>query len=501
MIADVIASIARPEVLLPWLLGMLLGVFVGAIPGLTATMATAILVPITYYLPPMGGLAMILGCACVAIFAGDIPATYLRVPGTPSSGAAVLDGYEMTKQGKASRALSLDVVCSSLGGLVGFTLLIFGATALAAVALKFSFYEFLWVSTFGLATCVVISRGTMVKGAIAVFIGLFVSTIGVDIVTGYPRFTFGNVHLLSGVSFIPAMIGLFGIPVVLRTIMTPRHLDMPSVAEKKRFSIAGVLPTVYKFRNLVLRSSIVGTFIGSLPGAGADIAAWVAYGMAKRNSKNPETFGTGIDEGVIAPTSANNAGVAGAWIPALALGIPGDSITAIILGASMIYGLRPGPLMFVGVSGELVRGLFAIGIITQLMLVPIGLLAIRAFGKVFKLPNSVIMPMILLFCIVGSYALNFSMFDVGAMFLFGILGFYMERNGIPLPPLVLAIILGPLIERNLRLGLMQTGGNLLPFFTRPISIIVILAIILFLSWNKITSLVSRLRGTGGGSAP
>jgi TctA family transporter len=501
MIVDVIASIARVEVLLPWLLGMLLGVFVGAIPGLTATMATAILVPITYYLPPMGGLAMILGCACVAIFAGDIPATYLRVPGTPSSGAAVLDGYEMTKQGKASRALSLDVVCSSLGGLVGFTLLILGATALAAVALKFSFYEFLWVSTFGLATCVVISRGTMVKGAIAVFMGLFVSTIGVDIVTGYPRFTFGNVHLLSGVSFIPAMIGLFGIPVVLRTIMTPRHLDMPSVAEKKRFSIGGVLPTVYKYRNLVLRSSIVGTFIGSLPGAGADIAAWVAYGMAKRNSKEPEKFGTGIDEGVIAPTSANNAGVAGAWIPALALGIPGDSITAIILGASMIYGLRPGPLMFVGASGELVRGLFAIGIITQLMLVPIGLLAIRAFGKVFKLPNSVIMPMILLFCIVGSYALNFSMFDVILMFLFGLLGFYMERNGIPLPPLVLAIILGPLIERNLRLGLMQTGGNLLPFFTRPISIIVILAIILFLSWNRITALVCRIRGTGGGSAP
>ena len=500
MILDVISSIARVEVLLPWILGMFLGVFVGAIPGLTATMATAILVPITYYLSPMGGLAMILGCACVSIFAGDIPATYLRVPGTPSSGAAVLDGYEMTKRGEASRALSLDLICSPIGGLVGFTLLIAGATALAAVALKFSFYEFLWVAVFGLATCVIISKGTMVKGGIAVALGLFFSSVGVDIVTGYPRFTFGNVHLLGGVSFIPAMIGLFGIPVVLRTIMTPRHMDLPSVEEKKRFSLGHVLPTVYKFRSLILRSSILGTFIGSLPGAGADIAAWVAYGMAKRNSKQPERFGTGIDEGVIAPTSANNAGVAGAWIPALALGIPGDSITAIILGASMIYGLRPGPLMFVGASGDLVRGLFAIGLITQIMMVPVGFLAIRAFGKVFKLPNTIIMPMILLFCIVGSYALNFSMFDVGLMFFFGLLGFYMERNRIPLPPLVLAIILGPLIERNLRLGLMQTGGNLLPFFTRPISIIVIVAIILFLSWNKINDLVCRMRGTGG-SAP
>lgn len=496
MILDVLASIAQPEVILPWILGMCLGVFVGAIPGLTATMATAILVPITYYLPPMGGLAMILGCACVSIFAGDIPATYLRVPGTPSSGAAILDGYEMTKQGEASRALSLDLTCSTLGGLVGFILLIAGATGLAAIALKFSFYEFLWVAVFGLATCVIISKGTAVKGGIAVAIGLFFSSVGVDIVTGYPRFTFGNVHLLAGVGFIPAMIGLFGMPVVLRTILTPRHLDLPSVGEKKHYTILSVMPIVNRFKMLILRSSILGTFIGSLPGAGADIAAWVAYGMAKRNSKTPEKFGTGTDEGVIAPTSANNAGIAGAWIPALALGIPGDSITAIILGASMIYGLRPGPLMFVGASGELVRGLFAIGLLTQIMMVPVGFLAIKAFGKVFKLPNSVIMPMILVFCIVGSYALNFSMFDVGLMFFFGLLGFYMERNDIPLPPLVLAIILGPLIERNLRLGLMQTGGNLLPFFTRPISFIVILGIIVFLSWNRIAALARRLRGAG-----
>ena len=497
MILDVIASIARVEVLLPWVLGMFLGVFVGAIPGLTATMATAILVPITYYLSPMGGLAMILGCACVAIFAGDIPATYLRVPGTPSSGAAVLDGYEMTKQGKSSLALRLDIVCSCLGGLIGFVLLILGATGLAAVALKFSFYEFLWLSTFGLATCVIISRGAMVKGGISVALGLFFSTIGVDIVTGYPRFTFGDINLLSGINFIPAMIGLFGIPVVLNTIMAPRRLELPSVKETRHYSIADTLPVVKRQRNLIMRSSLVGTFIGSLPGAGADIAAWVAYGMAKRNSKQPEKFGTGCEEGVIAPTSANNAGIAGAWIPALSLGIPGDSITAIILGASMIYGLRPGPLMFVGASGELVRGIFAIGPSPSSMLIPIGLLSIKAFAYVFKLPNSIIMPMILLFCIVGSFALNFSMFDVGVMFLFGLLGFYMERNRIPLPPLVLALILGPLIERNLRLGLMQTGGDLLPFFTRPISVVAILAILLFLFWDKLTPLFGRLRGKAG----
>lgn len=493
---EAIRLVIQPEVLGFWVAGMFFGVFVGAMPGLTATMATAILVPVTYYLSPLAGLSMIVGTVSVAIFAGDIPATYMRVPGTPSSGAAVLDGYEMTKQGKSSQALTLDLIYSAMGGIIGFTLLIIGANALAAVALKFSFYEFFWLATLGLATSAIVSRGTLVKGGIAVAVGLFISTIGIDIVSGYARFTFGSVDLLGGVSFIPAMIGLFGIPVILRTIAEPKKLGMPSVVEKEKFSLASAVPIIKKNKALFFKSSLIGTFIGMLPGAGADMAAWVSYAMAKRASKQPEKYGTGCVEGVIAPTSANNAGLGGAWIPALALGIPGDSITAIVLGAAMIYGLRPGPMVLEGASGDLVRGLFIIALMTQFMLIPIGYLAIKSFGTLYKLPNNVIMPTILIFCIVGSYALRFSMFDVGIMLLFGILGYFMERNEIPLAPVILAIILGPLVERQLRTGLMVTGGSMLPFFTRPVSILVIMAILLFAFWPKVETLISRIRGKG-----
>lgn len=492
-----ITLVAQPETLGLWIAGMLFGVFVGAMPGLTATMATAILVPVTYYLSPLAGLSMIVGCVCVAIFAGDIPATYMRVPGTPSSGAAVLDGYEMTKQGKSSMALRLALIYSALGGVVGFTLLVICATALAAIALKFSFFEFFWLGIFGLSTSIIASRGTLAKGGIAVAVGLFVSTIGIDIVSGYARFTFGSLDLLGGVGFIPAMIGLFGIPVILRTVAEPKKLGLPSVVEKEKASLASTIPILKRNKSLFVKSSLIGTFIGSLPGAGADIAAWVAYGMAKRTSKQPEIYGTGCVEGVIAPTSANNAGLGGAWIPALALGIPGDSITAIILGAVMIYGLRPGPLFLEGFSGDLVHGLFILAIMTQFMLIPIGYLAIKAFGTLYKLPNSIIMPTILVFCIVGSYALRFSMFDVGIMLFFGFLGYFMERNEIPLVPVVLAIILGPMIERQLRTGLMKTEGSVLPFFTRPISVLVIVAILLFFLWPKIETCIGRIRQKGG----
>ena len=493
---EAIRLVIQPEVLGLWMAGMFFGVFVGAMPGLTATMATAILVPITYYLSPLAGLSMIVGCVCVAIFAGDIPATYMRVPGTPSSGAAVLDGYEMTKQGKSSLALRLELIYSAMGGIIGFTLLIIAATALAAIALKFSFYEFFWLAIFGLSTSIIVSKGTLAKGAIAVAVGLFVSTIGIDIVSGYARFTFGSIDLLGGVSFIPAMIGLFGIPVILTTVAAPKKLSLPSVVEKEKFSLASTVPIIKRNKSLFLKSSLIGTLIGSLPGAGADIAAWVSYGIAKRASKQPEKYGTGCVEGVIAPTSANNAGLGGAWVPALALGIPGDSVTAIILGAAMIYGLRPGPMIFEGASGDLVRGLFITALMTQFMLIPIGYLAIKSFGALYKLPNNVIMPTILLFCIVGSYALRFSMFDVGIMLFFGFMGYYMERNEIPLVPVILAIILGPLIERQLRTGLMKTGGSVLPFFNRPISILVITAILLFLFWPKVETLISRIRGKG-----
>ncbi|RKX55122.1 MAG: hypothetical protein DRP50_03335, partial [Thermotoga sp.] len=333
-----VLKIFEPNILIPWLLAMGFGIFVGGIPGLTATMAVALIIPITYYMSPLAGLAMVLGVTFTAIFSGDIPATYLRIPGTPASGAAVLDGYEMTKKGKSSLALTLDLICSSIGGIIGVLLLIMVAPLLAKFALQFTNFEYFWLGLFGLSMSAVLSRGNIFGGLISATLGLLISTIGIDITTGYPRFAFGNVELMGGIGFIPAMIGLFGISEILKSVKSKEHMKTASISEKTRISLFKILPIVWKRKWIVLKSSLIGTFVGALPGAGADIAAWVAYGIEKKTSKHPEKFGTGTVDGVVAPTSANNAALGGTWIPALVFGVPGDTVTAIVLGAMLMYG-------------------------------------------------------------------------------------------------------------------------------------------------------------------
>lgn len=466
---DAIISVLAPGILVPWIFSMVLGIFVGGIPGLTATMAVALIVPLTFHMSPAAGLAMILGVSFCAIFAGDIPATYLRIPGTPASGAAILDGYEMTRKGKGSLALALDLCCSVLGGLIGIAILIFVAPMLARFALKFSNFEYFWLALFGLSMSAVISRGTKIKGLIAMVMGLIFATVGIDIVTGYPRFTFGSVELMSGIGFIPAMIGLFGLSEVFKTVISKEGFKSPTIAEKISISFRSVGRLIYRYKLLILRSSIIGNIIGALPGAGADIAAWVSYGMAKKLSKRSHEYGTGIEEGVIAPTSANNAALGGTWIPALVFGIPGDTVTAIVLGAMMMYGLKPGPLIFQQ-NAFLVKQIFSVAAISQFFLLIIGWLGIRMYTHLFKFPKNVVLVGVLIFSMVGAYALRSSLFDVGIVLLFGIIGYLMEICAIPLPPLILGLILGPMIEDNLRVGLVKTDGSFLPFFTRPISL-------------------------------
>jgi len=458
---------------------MVLGVFVGGIPGLTATMAVALIVPLTLHMSPIAGLAMILGVSFCAIFAGDIPATYLRIPGTPASGAAILDGYEMSQKGKGSLALALDLSCSVLGGLIGISILIFVAPVLAKFALKFTNFEYFWLAVFGLSMSAVISRGTRVKGIISMILGLIVATIGIDITTGFPRFTFGTTELMAGIGFIPAMIGLFGLSEVFKYVLLPESFKNPTITEKIKISFRSVGALLYKFKFLIIRSSIIGNVIGALPGAGADIAAWVSYGMAKKMSKRSSEFGTGIEEGVIAPTSANNSALGGTWIPALVFGIPGDTVTAIVLGAMMMYGLKPGPLIFEQ-NAYLVNQIFSVAIVSQIFLLMIGWLGIKMYTYLFKFPRNVILVGIIIFSVVGSYALRSSLFDVSIMLAFGIIGYIMEICGIPLPPLILGLILGPMIEDNLRVGLVKSDGSFLPFITRPISLsFFILIVVLF----------------------
>ena len=473
-------SIFQLNILFPWVLSMVLGIFVGGIPGLTATMAVALIVPLTFHMEPAAGLAMILGVSFCAIFAGDIPATFLRIPGTPASGAAVLDGYEMNKKGKGSLALALDLSCSVIGGLIGIAILIFVAPILARFALGFTNFEYFWLAVFGLSMSAVISRGSKLRGAISMILGLIFATVGIDITTGFPRFTFGTADLMGGIGFIPAMIGLFGLSEVINTALSGVALTGAAITEKITMSFASVGRVINKYKLLILRSSIIGTVIGALPGAGADIAAWVSYGMAKKTSKRSQEFGTGIEEGVIAPTSANNAALGGTWIPALVFGIPGDTLTAIVLGAMMMYGLKPGPLIFQQ-NAFLVDQIFSVAVVSQFILLIIGWLGIRMYSHLFRFPRNIVLVGVLIFSLVGSYALQSSLFDVGIMLFFGVLGFLMERCSIPLAPLILGLILGPMIEDNLRVGLVKSDGSFMPFLTRPISLsLAILLALVFL---------------------
>jgi len=474
---------------------MILGIFIGAMPGLTATMGVALIVPLTFHMQPITGLAMILGLSFTAIFAGDIPATFLRVPGTPASGAAVLDGYEMSKKGKGSLAIMLDLFCSTLGGLIGVILLITISPILASFALKFTHFEYFWLGVLGLSAAAVITKESNVKGFIAISFGILLSTIGIDISTGYPRFTFGNINLMSGINFIPVMIGLFGVSEVMRAVVSNSSAQMSGAAviETTKVKIREILKIMFRNKRVIAQSSLIGTLIGALPGAGADIAAWVAYGVAKKTSKKPEEFGTGCEEGVIAPTTANNAALGGTWIPALVFGIPGDTITAIVLGAMLMYGLKPGPLVF-RENKELINQIFAVALASQAFLMVLGYLGIKAFAWMFKFPRNIVLAGITVFSLIGAFAIRSSVFDVFLVVLFGAIGFLMERAKIPLAPMILGLVLGPMIEDNLRIGLIKSDGSLLPFVTRPISAGFAITLLLVFLYEPLLLLIKKARG-------
>lgn len=484
---DLIWELFQWAVLVPWLLGMVFGIFVGSTPGLTATMAVALIVPFSYHLPPAAGLAMIIGVSFTAIFAGDIPATYLRIPGTPASAAATLDGHAMAKQGRGEFALRLDLFCSALGGLVGVGLLALVAPPLARVALKFSSYEYFWLGLMGLAMSALVSQGGLLRGLSSATLGLALATMGTDL-SGTQRFTFGMVDLIDKLEVIPVMIGLFGFAEVLRAVSRSAAGLAASAAPQDAAPISKVLKTIWRRRWTCLSSSLIGTAIGALPGAGADVAAWGAYGVAQRTSSQRRKFGEGAEDGVLAPTSANNAAVAGAWIPALVFGVPGDAVTAIVLGALMVYNIKPGPQIF-ETSGPLVQQLLAIACFTQLLLIPAGLLGLFGFRLILKLPQRHIMTGVAIFSIVGAYAIRNSMFDVYVMILAGVLGWFMESQRAPVAPLVLGLILGRTIEEELRAGLIGSDGSLTPFFTRPICI----GLILVLALCLVGPVIKRLR--------
>lgn len=462
------------------------GVFVGAIPGLTATMAVALFVPVTYWLDPVPALAAIVTMVACAIFAGDIPTILLRIPGTPASAAYAEDGYFYTKQGDSQRALGVSLLGSVTGGLFGAIGLMLLGHQLAQVATLFSVAEYFWLYLLGLTSAVIVSRGSLLKGLLGMVIGLLLSTVGMSPVHTEARFTFGQPELYQGISFIPAMIGLFGLSEVLRNLVdlggsesseaqAPDRSQPEADSLTRRYvvePIASVFSTAWRLLSTrgihSLRSGVIGSIVGMLPGAGADIAAWVSVGASKRFSDNPDEYGHKSLEGIADATTANSSALASTWIPALVFGIPGDSITAIVIGVLLMKNLNPGPEIFAEQT-VLVYSIYTVFILANLILIPIGFLAIQTGRYVVRVPRRILLPIILLFCIVGSYALQASYFDVGVMLGTGVLAFFLERREVPMGPVVLGLILGAPLEARLIQTLTASGGSVLAFFNRPIA--------------------------------
>ena len=473
-----LSTVLVPQNLIIIFLGVTGGIAIGALPGLSATMGVVLLLPLTFSMDIVPGLLLLLGIYCGAIYGGSISAILIRTPGTPAAAATVLDGYEFAKRGEGGRAIGISTVASFIGGIVSSIALMTIAPVLSKFALKFSAAEYFSLAVFGLTIIGCVSGNSIVKGLFAGIFGLLVATVGIDNMSGFARFTFGRVELMSGFSIIPAMIGLFALPQVF--INLQQGVAKEQVIQK----VFRVIPSGKDFKKILpisLACGTLGTFIGAIPGTGATIASFMAYNEARRWSKHPELFGTGIIEGVAAPESANNGVSGGALIPLLTLGVPGDVTTAVLLGAFLVKGLQAGPLLFVDhpmIVYSMFVGLFFINI----MMLVVGLAGIRVFTNIVSLPTYVLTPLIFILCVIGSYAINNAFFDVLVMFIFGCIGYVFGKLRIPEAPIVIGIILGPMMESNLRRGLILSKGDPSIFLTQPISLIFLILSLVSILW-------------------
>jgi TctA family transporter len=478
--AQAFSLVFDPYVLTVILCSAIYGLFVGCVPGLTATMATALLVPITFFMPAVPAVAAIVTATAMAIFSGDIPGALLRIPGTPASAAYTDEAYAMTKKGQAEVALGAGLVFSAIGGLFGTLVMITSAPALAEIALKFSSFEYFWMVVLGLAGAVFIGNASILKASMSLLLGLLVACIGLDNPAAHPRFTFGNTELTGGVSLIPMMVGMFAVSEILRFMV---HLDPPLklAAEKIGNIFKGMWGLLVKYKWPLVRGSALGTVIGIQPGSGADMAAWMSYAMAKKFSKEPEKFGTGHVEGIVEAGAANNSSLAGAWIPAIVFGIPGDSITAIAIGVLYLKGMNPGPTIFIK-NPENIYAIFLVFILANLIMIPLGWLTIKLAKTVLRVSRNILMPTILLFCIVGSFAINNTVFGVVLILVFGLIAFVLEENGFPVAPAILGVVLGQMMEENFITSMIKSDGDPSVFFTRPIAMGLAIGTFVILLW-------------------
>lgn len=489
MLVEVLSSVFNLQIVFFIIVGVFTGICIGALPGLTATMGVALVLPLTFGMDAIPGILLLIGVYVGAIYGGSISAILLRTPGTPAAAATILDGYEFSKRGESGRALGISTVSSFVGGVVSVIALWLISPQLAKLALRFSAPEFFLLAIFGLSIIASISGNSLSKGVLCGALGITLSFIGIDSITGYPRFVFNNINLLSGMSFIPVMIGLFAMSQAFTTIET---IFTPDQVTQK---ISKVWPSKSDWKVIMRQgpiSGVIGTIIGIIPGAGAEIGAFVSYGQAKKTSRHPELFGTGIPEGIAAPEAGNNGVTGGALIPMLTMGVPGDAVAAILIGALTVQGLQPGPLLFTEHT-TLVYSIFLGMFIANVTMLVLGLSSLKLFVKVLSVPKGILTPMIFILCVVGSYAINTNFFDVGVMLFFGIVGYFMQKADVSVSPAVLGLILGPMAESNFRRALLMSEGSYSIFFSSPIAWIFLLLTIVTLLGPTIGEMARKKR--------
>ena len=469
--------------------GTVFGLIFGSLPGLSATMGVALMIPITYSMSPAIALGVMIGVYVGGIAGGAVSAMLINIPGTPSSVVTCLDGYPMAQSGKAAQALGWAAFASGWGSVVSWIILIFSSTALAKVCTSFGAPEYTALSFFGLAVIAAVSGNSMSKGLIAGLFGIVLSCVGVDPIWGSLRFTYKNINLMSGISTIPAMIGLYSIPQLLSSCTDEtRH-------EKIKTRVRDVVPPwreQWRQKFNIVRSALIGVGIGIIPAAGGNIAAFISYDWAKRFSKHPETFGKGNYEGVVASEASNNGVCGGALIPLLCLGIPGDSVTAVLLGALMIHGVRPGSAMFTE-KPEVVIGLFTAFLIATIAMVLVQVVGVKFFVKVLNVPVHYLIPTLTVLSLVGSFAIRNNFFDVLLTLVIGTLGYLFKRAGYPVAPVVLGLVLGSMFEGELRRALVLSGGSFSIFFTNPVSCVILLVAFAIILFNLVKAVREVLR--------
>jgi putative tricarboxylic transport membrane protein len=489
-----IPIVLNPQNLLIIVIGTVWGLIFGAVPGLTATMGVALALPLTYGLNPYSALALLSAIYVGAISGGFISAGLINIPGTPSSIATTFDAHPMVKKGQAPLAMGISLMSLLFGGLIAVFAMIIATYSLAQVALKFGPFEYFALGILAFAGCIGMFEGGIVKNTLSILLGLLIAAVGADPLTGVKRLTFGIEDLIAGIDILPLLIGLFGLSEVFVAIEQRSKFVVPPETKKMRMGFKVVLEStklIFSQPINFIRSLIIGFIIGVFPGVGGATSSVIAYGLAKSYSKHPEKFGTGIPDGVIASETANNATIAGALVPLLSLGIPGDSVTAMMIGGFMIHGMIPGPMLFAE-HADSVYTVFASQILANITMVVLGLVLMRFIISALSVKSYFLYPVITIAMVVGAYGLYNRVFDIWVALFFGFVGYVLRKANFPLVPLITAFILGPIVEKGLRQALALSEGSLMPLFTRPISLtLIILAVFLFVLGLYINARVAK----------